>query len=157
MLVELINYKKDGTPFRNAVMIKPVPTMAFGGNGSVGAQPNQIVLTMQPNEGVSLQLGAKIPGSRMRIRPVTMEFLYGTSFLSQSPEAYERLIIDAMRGDATLFTRNDEVEAQWEIIDPVLAAWEALDQPVEEYAAGDQGPAAATRLLQPGCDDWRAI
>ena len=139
------------------VTLKPVPHLGFVQDGSAGPRPNQLVLTVQPNEGVSLQLGAKIPGSRMRIRPVNMEFLYGTSFLSQSPEAYERLIIDAMRGDATLFTRNDEVEAQWEIIDPVLAAWEALDQPVEEYAAGDQGPAAAKRLLQPGCDDWRAI
>jgi glucose-6-phosphate 1-dehydrogenase len=62
-----------------------------------------------------------------------------------------------MRGDATLFTRDDEVEAQWEIIDPVLSAWEALDQPVEDYEAGSQGPDAATGLLQPGCDDWRAI
>ena len=83
-------------------------------------QPNQLVLTVQPNEGVSLSLGAKIPGTRLRIRPVNMEFLYGTSFLSQSPEAYERLIMDAMRGDPTLFTRNDEVEEQWRIIDPIL-------------------------------------
>ena len=78
---------------------------------------------MQPNEGVSLSLGAKVPGTRMRIRPVNMEFLYGTAFMSQSPEAYERLILDAMRGDATLFTRNDEVEAQWRIIDPIVQAW----------------------------------
>ncbi len=91
--------------------------------GSVGVQPNQLILTMQPNEGVSLSLGAKIPGSRMRIRPVNMEFLYGTAFMSQSPEAYERLILDAMRGEATLFTRNDEVDAQWSIIDPILKAW----------------------------------
>ena len=140
-----------------AVTLKPVPHLGFVQDGSAGPRPNQLVLTVQPNEGVSLQLGAKIPGSRMRIRPVSMEFLYGTSFLSQSPEAYERLIIDAMRGDATLFTRNDEVEAQWEIIDPVLAAWQALDQPVEDYEAGSQGPGAARGLLQPGCDDWRAI
>ena len=79
----------------------------------MGVQPNQIVLTMQPNEGASISLGAKIPGTRMRIRPVNMEFLYGTAFMSESPEAYERLIMDAMRGDATLFTRDDEVEAQW--------------------------------------------
>ena len=92
-------------------------------------QPNQLILTVQPNEGVSLSLGAKIPGSQMRIRPVNMEFLYGTSFLSQSPEAYERLIMDAMRGDPTLFTRNDEVEAQWRIIDPILERWEKGDGP----------------------------
>ena len=83
---------------------------------------------MQPNEGVSLSLGAKIPGSSMRIRPVNMEFLYGSAFMSQSPEAYERLILDAMRGEATLFTRNDEVIAQWSIIDPILKAWAADDR-----------------------------
>ena len=105
------------------VQLKPVPHLAFQSQGSVGVQPNQLILTVQPNEGVSLSLGAKIPGSRMRIRPVNMEFLYGTSFMSQSPEAYERLILDAMRGDATLFTRNDEVDAQWSIIDPILKAW----------------------------------
>ena len=106
-----------------AVTLKPVPHLAFEQQGSVGVQPNQLIMTMQPNEGVSISIGAKIPGSRMRIRPVNMEFLYGTAFLSQSPEAYERLILDAMRGDATLFTRVDEVEAQWRIIDPVLQAW----------------------------------
>src|SRR3954463_6695107 len=103
-----------------AVTLKPVPHLAFQGDGSLGVHPNTLVLTVQPNEGASLSLSAKIPGSKMRIRPVQMEFLYGTAFMSQSPEAYERLITDAMRGDATLFTRNDEVEAQWKIIDPIL-------------------------------------
>ena len=105
--------------------LRPVPHLAFEQDGSLGVRPNQLVLTIQPNEGVSLSLGAKIPGTRMRIRPVNMEFLYGTAFLSQSPEAYERLILDAMRGEATLFTRNDEVEAQWRICDPIVSAWEA--------------------------------
>ena len=95
---------------------------------------------MQPNEGASLSLSAKIPGTKMRIRPVQMEFLYGTAFMSQSPEAYERLIIDAMRGDATLFTRNDEVEAQWKIIDPILEAWHEDDsEPLPQYEAGLAG------------------
>jgi glucose-6-phosphate 1-dehydrogenase len=102
---------------------------------------------MQPDEGVSLKLGAKIPGAKMRIRPVTMEFHYGTSFLSQSPEAYERLIIDAMRGEATLFTRNDEVDAQWSIIDPILKSWEDKKPRMATYEAGSQGPAEANRLL----------
>ena len=88
-----------------AITLKPVPHLAFTGSGSVGVQPNQIVMTMQPNEGVSISLGAKIPGSTMRIRPVNMEFLYGTAFMSESPEAYERLIMDAMRGEATLLRR----------------------------------------------------
>jgi glucose-6-phosphate 1-dehydrogenase len=139
-----------------AVTLKPVPHLAFQAQGSVGVQPNQIILAMQPNEGVSISLGAKIPGTRMRIRPVNMEFLYGTSFLSQSPEAYERLILDAMRGDATLFTRNDEVEAQWRIIDPILDAWEKDDRPLPTYAAGSQGPEEAGSILAPG-QRWRAI
>jgi glucose-6-phosphate 1-dehydrogenase len=139
-----------------AVILKPVPHMAFQAEGSVGVQPNQLVLTMQPNEGVSLSLGAKIPGTRMRIRPVNMEFLYGTSFLSQSPEAYERLITDAMRGDATLFTRDDEVEAQWRICDPILRGWAQDGTPLAHYPAGADGPEEAERLLAPG-QRWRAI
>ena len=139
-----------------AITLKPVPHLAFESQGSVGVQPNQLVLTMQPNEGVSLSLGAKIPGTRMRIRPVNMEFLYGTAFLSQSPEAYERLILDAMRGDATLFTRDDEVEAQWRIIDPILESWGKGEPPLVEYPAGSAGPAEADELLEPG-HKWRAI
>jgi glucose-6-phosphate 1-dehydrogenase len=139
-----------------AITLKPVPHLAFESAGSVGVQPNQLVLTMQPNEGVSLSLGAKIPGTRMRIRPVNMEFLYGTAFLSQSPEAYERLILDAMRGDATLFTRDDEVEAQWRVIDPILQAWGKGEPSIVEYEAGTAGPEEAARLLEPG-DRWRAI
>jgi glucose-6-phosphate 1-dehydrogenase len=139
-----------------AVQLKPVPHMAFHSKGSVGVQPNQLILTVQPNEGVSLSLGAKIPGASMRIRPVNMEFLYGTSFMSQSPEAYERLILDAMRGDATLFTRNDEVDAQWSIIDPILQAWSDGHPPIASYEAGSPGPAEADGLLGEG-RHWRAL
>jgi glucose-6-phosphate 1-dehydrogenase len=139
-----------------AVQLKPVPHLAFQSKGSVGVQPNQLILTVQPNEGVSLSLGAKIPGSSMRIRPVNMEFLYGTSFMSQSPEAYERLILDAMRGEATLFTRNDEVDAQWSIIDPILQSWHADGQPLETYEAGSPGPSAAAALLGDG-RHWRGL
>jgi glucose-6-phosphate 1-dehydrogenase len=139
-----------------AVTLQPVPHLAFEQDGSVGVQPNQIVLTMQPNEGVSISLGAKIPGTRMRIRPVNMQFLYGTAFMSESPEAYERLILDAMRGDATLFTRDDEVEAQWRIVDPVLEAWSSTPGPIPQYAAGSGGPEEADALLEPG-HRWRAI
>jgi glucose-6-phosphate 1-dehydrogenase len=140
-----------------AVTLQPVPHLAFEQVGSVGVQPNQLVLTMQPNEGVSLSFGAKIPGTRMRIRPVNMEFLYGSAFLSQSPEAYERLIMDAMRGDATLFTRDDEVEAQWRIIDPILEAWEEdTSSPLPTYAAGSGGPEEQDQVLEAG-HRWRAI
>jgi glucose-6-phosphate 1-dehydrogenase len=139
-----------------AVTLKPVPHLAFSQEGSLGVQPNQLVMTLQPNEGVSLSLVAKIPGTRMKLRPVNMEFLYGTAFLSQSPEAYERLIMDAMRGDATLFTRDDEVEAQWNIIDPILKGWAESSDPVPQYGAGTDGPAEADELMAPG-QHWRAI
>jgi len=140
-----------------AVTLKPVPHVAFSGpEMSTGVRPNVLVLTVQPNEGVSLSIGAKIPGTRMAIRTVNMEFLYGTAFLSESPEAYERLIIDAMRGDATLFTRNDEVEAQWRIIDPIIKAWHSAAGPLAQYPAGSQGPEEAERLLV-GDARWRMI
>lgn len=141
-----------------AVTLKPVPHLGFAQDGGMNVRPNTLVLTLQPNEGVSLQLGAKIPGTRMRIRPVNMEFQYGTTFLSESPEAYERLIMDAMRGDATLFTRDDEVEAQWRICDPILRAWSETGQPaVSEYEAGSQGPEDDERIRWPRSDGWRAI
>ncbi|MGH2942742.1 MAG: glucose-6-phosphate dehydrogenase [Solirubrobacteraceae bacterium] len=140
-----------------AVTLKPVPHVAFQSpETSTGVRPNVLVLTVQPNEGVSLSIGAKIPGTRMAIRTVNMEFLYGTAFLSESPEAYERLIIDAMRGDATLFTRNDEVEAQWRICDPILRAWERMTGPLPQYPAGSQGPNEAEKLLI-GDARWRMI
>jgi glucose-6-phosphate 1-dehydrogenase len=92
----------------------------------------------------------------MRIRPVNMEFLYGSSFMSQSPEAYERLIQDAMRGEATLFTRDDEVIGQWSIIDPILKAWQDGKPPVAEYEAGSPGPSEAEDLLGSG-RSWRGL
>jgi glucose-6-phosphate 1-dehydrogenase len=169
MRLEVDNWRWAGVPFylrtgkrlarkitEIAVTLKPVPHLAFSQDGSLGVQPNQLVLTLQPNEGVSLRLGAKIPGTRMSIRPVNMEFLYGTSFLSQSPEAYERLITDAMRGEPTLFTRNDEVEAQWEICDPIVATWADTPGPLPKYEAGSQGPAQAPDILREG-QAWRAI
>jgi len=140
-----------------AVVLRPVPHVALQSSGSVGIQANQIVFTLQPDEGVSVSIGAKIPGSRMRIRPVNMEFRYGTSFLSESPEAYERLILDAMRGDATLFTRNDEIEALWGIIDPILRAWEAdTTSEIPQYPAGSSGPDEAGALLTDG-SVWRRL
>jgi len=167
--LEVDNWRWAGVPFyirtgkrlarkitEIAVTLKPVPHLAFSQDGSLGVQPNQLVLTLQPNEGVSLRLGAKIPGTRMIIRPVNMEFLYGTTFLSQSPEAYERLITDAMRGDAMLFTRNDEVEAQWRICDPIVGTWAKEPGPLAQYEAGSQGPPEAQELLLEG-HKWRAV
>ena len=139
-----------------AVRLKPVPHLAFQQQGSLGVEPNQLVLMVQPNEGVSLSLVTKIPGARMAVRPVNMEFQYGTSFLSQSPEAYERLILDTMRGEATLFARNDEVEAAWAICDPILQAWSQTPGPLPQYPAGSAGPKEADDLLE-GDDRWRPL
>jgi glucose-6-phosphate 1-dehydrogenase len=168
--LEVSNWRWAGVPFylrtgkqlarkvtEIAVILKPVPHLAFRNIGSVGVQPNQIILTVQPDEGVSVSLGAKIPGAQMRIRPVNMEFHYGTSFVSESPEAYERLILDAMRGDATLFTRNDEIEALWAIIDPILKAWhDDTETPIPQYVAGSAGPEEADALLE-GSASWRRL
>jgi glucose-6-phosphate 1-dehydrogenase len=139
-----------------AVRLKPVPHLAFKQEGSLGVEPNQLILSVQPNEGVSLSLVAKIPGARLSVRPVKMEFLYGTSFLSQSPEAYERLIMDTMRGDATLFARDDEVEAAWKICDPILQAWAQMPGPLPQYPAGSAGPKEADELLEEG-HSWRKL
>jgi glucose-6-phosphate 1-dehydrogenase len=167
--LEVNNWRWGGVPFylrtgkrlarkvtEIAVTLRPVPHLGFEQEGSLGVQPNRLVLTIQPDEGVSVSLVAKIPGMRMRLRPVLMQFLYGTSFLSESPEAYERLILDVMRGDATLFTRNDEVESQWRVCDPILGAWEATPGPLPQYEAGSQGPPEADSILLPG-HHWRRI
>jgi glucose-6-phosphate 1-dehydrogenase len=167
--LEVENWRWAGVPFyvrsgkrlarrvtEIAVALKPVPHLGFGQDGSIGARPNQLVLTLQPDEGVALSLNSKIPGTRMLLRPVKMEFLYGATFLSQSPEAYERLLLDAMRGDATLFTRGDEVEEQWRVVDPIVQAWETAPGPLPQYPAGSQGPAEADSILQRG-HAWRSI
>jgi glucose-6-phosphate 1-dehydrogenase len=167
--LEVDNWRWAGVPFylrtgkrlarqltEIAIELKPVPHLPFAGDGAIGVRANRLVFTIQPNEGVSLSLAAKIPGPGMRIRPVNMEFLYRAAFLSQSPEAYERLILDAIRGDATLFTRGDEVEAQWRICDPIVRAWSASPERPAPYLAGSQGPAESAEILLPG-HIWRMI
>jgi glucose-6-phosphate 1-dehydrogenase len=120
------------------------------------AQPNVLLFRIQPDEGISLSFAAKRPGLNLELHPVRMEFLYGESFRHALPEAYERLLLDALRGDATLFMRSDEVEAAWEFITPILEAWQ--QQPSDDfpnYAAGSWGPAEADRLLQDCQCGWR--
>ena len=129
----------------------PSPTSPSARTARWACAPTSWCSRCSPTRASRCSLGAKIPGTRMIIRPVNMEFQYGTSFLSQSPEAYERLITDAMRGDATLFTRNDEVEAQWRMCDPIVSAWARLEPgPLPTYAAGSQGPEEADGLLLGG-------
>src|SRR5437870_11353800 len=109
---------------------------------SVEHDQNVLVIRIQPDEGISLRMMAKIPGAALRIEPVKMDFHYGTSFGKASPEAYERLLLDAMSGDATLFARRDEVEHAWRFIDSIEDAWHKSDNPpgLFEYPAGSWGP-----------------
>ncbi|MBV8423565.1 MAG: glucose-6-phosphate dehydrogenase, partial [Candidatus Eremiobacteraeota bacterium] len=133
-----------------------IPHRLFG-EGSDDIEHNALVLKIQPEEGVSLRFSAKVPGPKMHIRSVSMDFNYGTGFGVVSAPAYERLIGDAMRGDATLFTRWDAVERAWEIVTPVLERWSVLkDTSFPNYAAGSQGPIQGDALLEED-DSWRRI
>jgi glucose-6-phosphate 1-dehydrogenase len=139
-----------------AIRFKDIPHRLFG-ERSDDIEPNVLVLKIQPEEGVSLRFSAKVPGPKMHIRSVSMDFNYGDGFGIVSPPAYERLIGDAMRGDATLFTRWDAVEAAWEAVTPILERWIMLkDTSFPNYAAGSQGPVQADAILEEG-DAWRRI
>jgi glucose-6-phosphate 1-dehydrogenase len=122
---------------------------------SDGMRPNVLAIHVQPDEGVSLGIGAKVPGLGMTIRTVNMDFLYGGAFRMGIPEAYERLILDAMRGDATLFMRADEVDEQWRIADSIAARWEEETPSFPNYAAGTWGPEEADDLLRRDGRAWR--
>jgi glucose-6-phosphate 1-dehydrogenase len=124
-------------------------------DGTEGA--NQLILRIQPNEGASLAFQAKIPGSRRRLQEVRMDFRYGTSFASPPPEAYERLLLDVMLGDPTLFTRTDEVESAWRFITPILDAWQSAQHTPATYAAGTWGPTEADELLSRDGHRWRRL
>ncbi len=117
-------------------------------------QSNALVIEVQPDEGISLEFNAKVPGTLTRIRTVEMDFSFDESFGSYSPEAYERLLLDALLGDATLFTRRDEVEAAWAIIDPIRAWFDRLPPP-DPYPAGSWGPTSADRLIAQDGRYWR--
>ncbi len=114
-----------------------------------------LLIHVQPDEGLSLAIGAKMPGQGMSIRTVHMDFLYGSAFRDGLPEAYERLILDAMLGDATLFTRSDEIEEQWALVDAIVAAWHATGSPFPNYAAGTWGPPSSDELLHRDGRSWR--
>jgi glucose-6-phosphate 1-dehydrogenase len=137
-----------------AIHFKSLPHGLFEGMPGATNEPNSLVMRIQPDEGISLRFATKVPGQGIAVRDVAMDFRYGAEFGSSTPEAYERLILDAMRGDATLFTRADEVEAQWAFIDPIRKGWEGYGAPVELYEAGSWGPAEADALLEKG-DTWR--
>jgi glucose-6-phosphate 1-dehydrogenase len=138
-----------------AIQFQRAPHPPFAEIAGEGLEPNRLVVHVQPNEGVSLEIGAKVPGQGMAIRTVHMDFLYGGAFRTGLPEAYERLILDAMLGDATLFTRTDEVEEQWALVDTIVAGWSRDRPSFPNYAAGTWGPAAANELLARDSRVWR--
>jgi glucose-6-phosphate 1-dehydrogenase len=136
------------------IQFKRPPHLTFGREAMKEVDPNAITLRIQPEEGISLKFGAKVPSAGLRIRSVTMDFQYVTSFLVEAPEAYERLLLDCMIGDPTLFTRADEVEAAWTLIDPIEDAWRGGRPPLQTYPGGTWGPDAATQLIQADGREW---
>jgi glucose-6-phosphate 1-dehydrogenase len=138
-----------------AIQFKGAPHPPFEELSAERLRPNVLLVHVQPDEGVSLAIGVKVPGQGMTIRTVHMDFLYGGAFRTGLPEAYERLILDAMLGDATLFTRIDEVEEQWSLVDAIVAAW-ARDRPAfPNYPAGTWGPTGADELMERDGRSWR--
>ena len=138
-----------------AIQFKRAPHPPFEVDSEEGLRPNVLLIHIQPDEGVSLAVGAKVPGQGLTIRTVHMDFLYGGSFRVGLPEAYERLILDCLLGDATLFTRADEVEEQWALVDAMVAPWKRDRPHFPNYAAGTWGPPAADELLHRDGRSWR--
>lgn len=139
------------------VHFRRAPQAFFARQGHGGVEPNAITLRIQPNEGISLSFAAKQPGPEMRTATVQMDFSYAGSFGVRSHDAYVVLVLDAMRGDATLFTRRDEVEAQWQIVDPIRQAWDQGLPKLVSYAAGSEGPREAEALLARSGHQWRPL
>ncbi|MBA3875499.1 MAG: glucose-6-phosphate dehydrogenase [Anaerolinea sp.] len=140
-----------------AIQFKDVPHRLFR-DAAVDPEPNLLAIRIQPDEGILLRFGSKVPGLGLDIRTVTMDFTYGSAFSVDSPDAYETLLLDAMLGDASLFTRADEVEAAWTIATPIVESW--LDAPAPDfpnYAAGTWGPESAEALIGRDGRRWRRI
>jgi glucose-6-phosphate 1-dehydrogenase len=138
-----------------AIEFKRAPHPPFEELAAEGLRPNVLLINIQPDEGVSLAIGAKVPGQGLQIRTVHMDFLYGGAFRTDMPEAYERLVLDCMRGDSTLFTREDEVTEQWQLVDAIVAAWRRDRPSFPNYAAGTWGPPSSDELLQRDGRAWR--
>ncbi len=138
------------------VFFKRPPGSLFQGRQVGELEPNVLAIQVQPNEGISLTVSSKPPGPRLRINPVAMDFSYGSSFGVASADAYERLILDAMKSEATLFTRDDEIEQAWDLLAPVFEAWAGENPPpLCKYEAGSWGPKEAATLLKPQGHRWR--
>jgi glucose-6-phosphate 1-dehydrogenase len=141
-----------------AIQFKRPPILLLGGDPSREPEPNVLAMHIQPDEGISLKIGSKLPGPRLDIRPVHMDFRYGTSFGRRSPEAYERLLLDSLLGDATLFSREDSVDAAWRFVDPLLQHWAGEGgAALASYAAGSWGPEESANLMAAEGRRWRRL
>jgi glucose-6-phosphate 1-dehydrogenase len=139
-----------------AVIFQRAPHLPFEKTDTEELGQNALVIRVQPDEGVTLRFGSKVPGSAMEVRDVNMDFAYGESFTESSPEAYERLLLDVLIGDPPLFPRQEEVELSWMILDPIEEFWARHDKP-EQYPAGSSGPASADRMLALDGRAWRRL
>jgi len=138
------------------IQFNPAPHFMFGQNGGE-ASPNLLILRIQPEEGISLKFSSKQPGAGMKLRPVSMDFNYGASFGERSPSAYETLLLDAILGDATLYSRQDMVEASWSVVKPVMDAWSEAKFDFPNYAAGTWGPKASDEMLARRGHAWTNV
>ena len=168
--VQLDNWRWAGVPFylrtgkrlpkrttEIAIQFRRPPLEIFRRASQTPVAPDLLIVNVQPDEGISLRFEAKLPGTRMQIAPVMMNFRYGSTFGGEVPEAYETLLLDAMLGEATLFARHDFVEGSWALITPVLERWKARSEAVATYEAGEWGPTEADDLLQRDGRRWRTL
>ena len=167
--LQIDNWRWSGVPFylrtgKNLplsasevrVQFRPTPNVLFAAQCGTKLDANAITLRLQPNEGITLRFNGKIPGTSLQIRPVRMHFSYDAEFGAYTPEAYERLLLEALEGDATLFIRRDEVEAAWQIVDPIRVAWSSEPLAVSDfYPAGSWGPVGSDQLLSVRGHAWR--
>jgi glucose-6-phosphate 1-dehydrogenase len=161
------NWRWEGIPFylrtgkrlpkrstEIAIQFRRAPHQLFGDEGRA-LEPNLLALRIQPDEGITLRFAAKVPVQGLRLRTVNMDFSYGAAFVAEAPDAYETLLLDALRGEATLFTRRDEVEEQWRIVDPILEVFAERLPETPLYEAGSWGPLEADRLIAADGRSWR--
>jgi glucose-6-phosphate 1-dehydrogenase len=161
------NWRWSGTPFylrtgkfmpeklsEVVVRFRSPPLTLFQKQCESPVYPNDLVIRVQPDEGISWRLNGKVPGGAMSIKPVALDMLYRTTFHTEPPEAYERLIFDAMLGDQTLFIRGDEAEAAWKIIDPIQEGWQQSNEPPQEYKPNTWGPKRALDLIEHDGRRW---
>jgi glucose-6-phosphate 1-dehydrogenase len=141
-----------------AIQFKDVPQVLFNTQPDRPLEPTVLSVRVQPEEGLAMRIASKLPGPKIRIYPVKMEFNYSSSFGNKSPEAYERLLLDVMAGDATLFMRRDQVDAAWRFVMPILDRWEQMRvRDLPEYQCGTWGPIEADRIIQPDGRTWRNL